>query len=491
MRTDTFPSQLKNWINGEEKAPATGGYFDNLNPHDGSRLCEVARSGESEVNEAVQSAKAAQEGWAELTPVRRGQILNDLCDAMRNSRETIAQIVAQETGKSMKAALGETDGGTALGRFFAGEGQRLFGRTMTSGVPNKYAMTIRTPVGVAGVVVPANTPIANVAWKIFPALICGNSVVLKSSEDSPGTAWIVGKLAQEVGLPAGVLNIVHGFGQEAGERLVQHSDVGVISFTGSTAVGKRIASIGADRLAKVSLELGGKNPLLVCDDADMDNAINWTILSAFSNAGQRCASGSRIIVAEKIYDTFKEKFLSATADLKLGIADDDDLGPVINERQLSNMLTSIEKAKADGATILIGGQRAQADALKAGSYMCPTILEGVSPEDEISNCELFGPIAILYKVSSYQEGLDLANRSEYGLTAAIHTSNFNRAVHFTHNVQSGVAVVNGGTFGSEPHMPFGGVKQSGNGTREPGTEALDIYSELRAVHHNILPGKLD
>jgi len=229
---------------------------------------------------------------------------------MRRHREEIARIVSLETGMSFKAALGETDGAIAQGEFMAGEGRRLYGRTTTSAVPNKYAMTIRQPVGVAGLIIAANTPIANVAWKVFPALICGNAAVLKAAEDTPATAWIFGKIAQEAGLPAGVLNIVQGYGEEAGVPLVAHSDVDLISFTGSTAVGREIASIAGRRLAKVSLELGGKNPLMVCDDADLENAAKWVLLSAFSNAGQRCAAGSRIIVFESIYEAFREMLLT-------------------------------------------------------------------------------------------------------------------------------------------------------------------------------------
>jgi alpha-ketoglutaric semialdehyde dehydrogenase len=486
-----FPEKIPNIIGGEEKPPSVHQYLDNINPHDGSLINKYARSTEQDLIESVQIAKKAQIEWSAFTPVKRGQILYDLCDKIKENQNEIAQIVATETGKSMKMALEETGGAMALGQFFAGEGQRLFGRTLPSGVPNKSVMTVREPVGIAGLIVPANTPIANVAWKIFPALICGNAVILKSSEDAPGTSWIIGKLASEVGLPAGILNVLHGLGNEIGEPLIKHPDIGVISFTGSTQVGKRIASIAGERLAKVSLELGGKNPLVVCDDADLDNALNWVLLAAFSNAGQRCASGSRIIIMEKVYDEFKRMLLEATQKLVMGIGDNDDLGPVINERQLKNMLSAVSAAQQRGAAILIGGERSKAPEHKNGYYMCPSILENISSEDEISQCELFGPITILYQVKTYEQALNMANNSDYGLTSAIHTTNVNRAFHFAQNVKAGISVVNGGTFGSEPHMPFGGQKMSGNGTREPGTEALDVYSELKAIHFNILHGKLN
>ena len=286
------------------------------------------------------------------------------------------------------------------------------------------AMTFRQPLGVAGLIIAANTPIANVAWKVFPALICGNTAVLKGAEDTPATAWVFGQIAKEAGLPDGVLNIVQGLGVEAGAPLVAHPDVAVVSFTGSTAVGKTIAVECGKRLAKVSLELGGKNPLVVCDDADLENAANWIIQSAFSNAGQRCAAGSRIIIFEKIYDDLRRMLVAKTAQLKIGPNDEDDFGAVINEKQLKNMLAAVERSRGAGARILIGGDRLSGPQHRDGFYMAPTLIENVKPRDEISECELFGPITCLYRVENYEEALSLANDSPYGLTACIHTVSY-------------------------------------------------------------------
>jgi aldehyde dehydrogenase (NAD+) len=316
-------------------------------------------------------------------------------------------------------------------------------------------------------------------------LICGNAAVLKAAEDTPATAWIVGRIAKEVGLPPGVLNIIQGYGEEAGAPLVASSEVDVISFTGSTEVGRQIAEVAGRRLAKVSLELGGKNPLVVCDDADLENAANWVLLSAFSNAGQRCASGSRIIIFDSIYEKFRNLLVEQTEKLKVGPGDDDDFGPVINEVQLTNMLSAIERAREKRAFVLTGGHRLTDPAHVDGFYMAPTILENVDPQDEISTKEIFGPITCLYRVQDFAEALSLANDSPYGLTACIHTRSIHRAIEFTQKIQAGVAMVNAGTYGSEPHMPFGGLKQSGNGTREPGTEALDVYSDLKDIYINI------
>lgn len=490
MNQHSLPATIPNWINGEECAAVSRDTFDKMSPDTGRKLCDVARSGSQDVQNAIQAARSAQAAWAGLTPVQRGDQLFEIVRIMRRYQKEIAATVAQETGMAYSAALGETGGAIAEGEFMAGEGRRFYGRTITSAVPNKHAMTVRQPLGVAGLIIAANTPIANVAWKVFPALICGNSAVLKAAEDTPATAWLFGKIAQEAGLAPGVLNIVQGYGQEAGAPLVAHPNVDVISFTGSAAVGRQIAALAGQRLAKVSLELGGKNPLVVCDDADLDSAVKWVLLSAFSNAGQRCASGSRIIIFDAVYDQFRDLLIKRSRALSVGPNDDNDLGPVINEKQLNNMLIAVQDAQQNGAVVLTGGHRLTDDAHKGGFYMAPTLIENVAPKDDISTIELFGPITCLYRVADFHEALQLANDSPYGLTACIHTRNFDRAMEYCRKVQTGVAVVNAGTFGSEPHMPFGGLKQSGNGTREPGTEALDVYSDLKNIIINIDPEKL-
>jgi alpha-ketoglutaric semialdehyde dehydrogenase len=485
--TGLFPSELPNWINGAQ-VPAQGGqYFDKLNPATGQLLCKVARSQAADVAQAVKAAKAAQPAWGDTPAVQRAMLLHKIVVEMQKRQEDIARVVHLETGKSMKDALGETGGAIQLGLFYASEGQRLYGKTTTSGAANKFPMIVRQPVGIAGLIVPGNTPIANVAWKVFPALICGNGVVLKAAEDTPVTAWIFAEVAHAAGLLAGLLNVVQGYGEEAGAPLVEHPDVGVISFTGSTEVGRYIQQAAGKRMAKVSLELGGKNPFVVADDADLDRAVTWAALSAFSNAGQRCAAGSRMIVFEQVYERFKEKFIQKIKTLKVGAGDDDDFGPVINQEQLDMMLGVIERAKAKGAVVLTGGYQLKDETHQGGSYLAPTLLENVEPADEISRVELFGPVTCLYRVKDFAEALALANDTSYGLTACIHTASIHRAMLFCQKVQAGVAVVNAGTYGSEPHMPFGGLKDSGNGTREPGSEALDIYSDIKCIYFNIDP----
>ena len=485
-----YPDFIPNLIGGADCPAEAGGQVEVLSPHSGAPIGMLARSGAADIDLAVQAARAAQRPWAATPGVRRGEILHAVANAIEARREELAAIVAAEAGKRMSDSLGEVGAAVQCARFFAGEGQRLFGRTMTSGTPHRWAMTVRRPCGVAGLIVAANTPAPNFAWKVFPALICGNGVVLKPAEDTPGSAWFMAKVAEEAGLPRGILNVVHGLGAEVGPPLTGHPDVDVISFTGSTRVGREIAETAGKALKKVSLELGGKNALVICDDADLDNAVHWARLAAFSNAGQRCAASSRILVFDAVYDAFVEKFVAATRSLKLGVGDDCDLGPVINARQLANMTSTVERAVAAGARVLTGGGRAAEAGLADGFYMQPTVLEGADPAAEISGAELFGPVPVVYRVSGFEEAVALANQSPYGLTAAIHTRDIDRALTFVDRIETGVAVINAGTHGSEPHMPFGGMKASGNGTREPGTEALDVYSELRDVYVNVRPERV-
>ena len=480
----SVPAVIPNHIGGHTVLALDGRSFAKRDPATGQELCRVAQSTAADVRMAVDAARAAQPAWAALTVVKRGDILRQIAMLMREHRDAIAALVSRETGKSKKDALGETEAAIEMGFFVAGEGRRFYGQTTTSASPNKAAMVVRQPIGVAGLIIAANTPIANVAWKAFPALLCGNAAILKASEDTPLSAWAFGELAREAGVPDGVYATIHGFGEEAGAPLVEHSEVGVISFTGSSEVGRWIAETAGRRLAKTCLELGGKNPLIVCDDADLKKAVAWTIGSAFSNAGQRCASGSRIIVFDAVYDHFRTLLVEAVGRLKVGTADSDDYGPVINEQQMTNMLAAVERATREGAQVLTGGHRLTAADQREGFFVAPTVIEHVGSNDEISRSELFGPITCLYRVRNFDEAIALANDSPFGLTASIHTQNLNRAMTFLNRIQSGVAVVNGGTYGSEPHMPFGGLRQSGNGWREAGTQALDVYSDLKTIYIN-------
>src|SRR6185503_18349558 len=388
----TIPPVVPNHLGGQETAAGDGRTFAKVDPATGRTICQVARSTAADVKLAIEMARNAQPAWAAATVVKRGDILRQIAMLMQDHRASIADLVARETGKSRKDALGETDAAIEMGFFVAGEGRRFYAQTTTSAVPNKSAMIVRQPLGVAGLIIAANTPIANVAWKAFPALLCGNAAILKAAEDTPLSAWAFGVIAREAGVPDGVYATVHGFGEEAGAPLVEHPDVAVVSFTGSCEVGRWIAETAGRRLAKTCLELGGKNPLIVCDDADLQNAVTWTLGSAFSNAGQRCAAGSRIIVFEQVYDRFKAMLVEATRTLKVGTSDTDDYGPVINEDQMKNMLAAVARAKAAGATVITGGERLNGPSYGDGYFVAPTLIEDVGLNDDITRSELFGPI---------------------------------------------------------------------------------------------------
>jgi acyl-CoA reductase-like NAD-dependent aldehyde dehydrogenase len=464
------PERVLNLIDGKPVESASGEWLDKQRPADGTLLCRVARSRAEDVAAAVAAARAAQQAWADRTAVERGAILRELALALRDRRQEASEIVAEETGKPLELALGETDAAVEMGLFVAGEGRRYYGRTTTASMPHRTVMTVRQPLGVAALIMSFNTPLPNVAWKAFPALFCGNAAVVKPSEETPVSALFFAELALEAGVLAGVLNVVQGLGPEAGAALVEHPDVDLISFTGSAATGRWINETASRRLAKICLELGGKNALVVCDDADLANALHWALASAFSNAGQRCASASRLVVFDGVYETFREQLLEGVRGL--------EPEPLISEASLERILAAITAAAGEGATVLCGGARVD----RPGWYLPPTVIEGAAARSEISRTELFGPVALLYRVHDLDEAIELVNDSPYGLTCAIHTASLHRAMRFAEKAQAGVVVVNAGTHGSEPHMGFGGVKGSGTGWREAGIEALDVYSDWKVVN---------
>jgi alpha-ketoglutaric semialdehyde dehydrogenase len=466
-----IPAELPNLVAGEDRPPASGRWLDKLRPANGTSLCRVARSDALDAAAAVAAARAAQHEWAARTTVERGNVVRAIAELLRERREEASELVAAETGKSLDLARGETDAAIEMGLFVAGEGRRSYGRTTTASMPHRTVLTVRRPVGVTALLISFNTPLPNVAWKSFPSMLCGNGSVLKPSEHAPLSAWWFGRLCLEAGLPPGVLNVLQGLGPEAGMPLVEHAAVDLVSFTGSAATGRLIAEVAGRRLAKTCMEMGGKNALVVCDDADIDRAVEWTVASAFSNAGQRCAAASRVVVFDAVYDAFRERLRAAVGGLE-------DVGPVISEASLERILAAVEAARAGSATVLTGGERVGT----SGWHVAPTLVEDVAPNAPLSCEELFGPVAILYRVSDFDAAVALVNDSPYGLTAAIHTASIHRAMRFAEEVEAGVVIVNAGTHGSEPHMGFGGVKRSGTGWKEAGVEALDVYSETQYVN---------
>lgn len=485
-----YPEFIGHWIDDAEVASKDGRTFEKRRPSDDRVIAEVARGGAAEVARALNCAAAAAPGWGRWPVPKRGAVLGRAAQLLRERETAFGQIVQHETGKPWKSAVAEVASSADLAIFMEGEGSRLYGKTLPSPIPNRTVQTLRSPIGICAAIMPFNSPLAGVAWKVFPALLCGNAVVVKSHELTPYTAIAFGQLLKDAGLPSGVYSVIQGFGPEAGAPLVQDDRVGVVSFTGSSATGKLIQKTVSERkvLAKVCLELGGKNPFVVCDDADLEAAAELAAASAFIDAGQRCASGSRIIVFDAVYDAFRQKFLERVERVKVGSGAEDDCGPVISRDNLDRLLAQVKGAAARGAAVVTGG--GAATPLAPGYYMQPTVLEHVAPADEVSQQELFGPVTCLYRVAGLDEAIELANGTQYGLTGAIHTTSLHRAQEFIIRYQGGLVSINGATYGSGPHMPFGGVKNSGNGFREPGTEALDVYTELKTVVTNHDPRRV-
>lgn len=477
--------KFQNYINGEWKDSVSGKSFENKNP---SNINEVVgtfpRSNKKDVDQAVVAAKMAFEEWKNYPPIERGKIIFDAGKIMEEQKNQLAEVISKENGKTIANAMGDVQSGIDMAYFAGGEGARWYGRTAHSNLRKRFAMTKRFPVGIVGIITSWNFPMAITSWKIFPALLCGNAVILKSEENTPESAVRFVQVMKKAGLPKGVLNLVHGFGAEAGDALVNHPDVSMISFTGSSAIGKIVGTNCAQRLAKTSLELGGKNAVIVMEDADVDLAVNGVVIGAFSLSGQRCTATSRAIVSEKIYDQFIEKLLAKTVKLKIGPGSDptSDVTPIINEKQKDRIMRYIEQAKKDKLKILIGGELLKGGDYDKGYYIKPTIIEGATMDMEIAREEIFGPVLLVFKAASYEEAIKMHNAAPYGLSASLFTRDINRSFSFFDDIESGVCYINAPTYGSETHMPFGGVKKSGLGYREAGWAAIEAFSEVKTIY---------
>src|SRR6267378_7384562 len=411
-----YPDRVPHCIDDPEFARSGGETFEKRCPMDDRIVAHVARGNQADVDMAVAAASRAAEAWGRLPAPKRGDILGRAAALLRAKERELGGIVQIETGKPWKNAVAEVGSSADLAVFMDSEGSRFYGKTMTSPVLNRSVRTVRAPIGVCAAIMPFNSPLAGIAWKAFPALLCGNAVVAKSHELTPYTAVAFGRLLQEAGLPRGLYSAVQGLGPEVGTALVEDSHVDLVSFTGSVATGRMIQKTVSGRpvLAKVCLELGGKNPLVVCDDADLALAAEHAVASAFIDAGQRCAAGSRIIVFDRVYDAFRDAMLARTAAVKVGSNPEDDCGPVISRQSFDRVISAIDAAVKRGARLLTGGHAI--DALAPGYYIQPAILEHVAPDDELSQTELFGPVTCLYRVASFDEALALANSTPFGLT---------------------------------------------------------------------------
>ncbi|CUS96833.1 aldehyde dehydrogenase (NAD+) [Candidatus Kryptonium thompsonii] len=460
---------FKNYINGKWVDAKSGKTFENRNPANWDDLIGVfPKSGPEDVEEAVKAAKKAFESWRLVPPPKRADIVKKAADLLVQRKEEIAREMTREMGKILLETRGDVQEGIDTGYYAAGEGRRLFSYTTTSELPNKFAMAIRLPVGVAGVITPWNFPMAIPTWKIFPALVAGNTVVFKPASDTPKTATTLVQILEEAGVPEGVVNLVHGGGNEVGMAIVKHPDVNLISFTGSTAVGKVISREASDTLKRVSLEMGGKNAQIVLEDANLELALDGVLWGAFGTSGQRCTATSRLILHEAIYDQFIEMLVERVKKLKVGNGLDEstEMGPIINEAQLNKIHQYVEIGKQEGAKLLIGGHRLTGGEYDKGWFYAPTIFVDVHPKMRIAQEEIFGPVLCVIKVKSFEEAIEVLNDSSYGLSSSVYTRDVNKAFKAIRDIQAGITYINAPTIGAETHLPFGGVKQTGNGHRE-------------------------
>jgi acyl-CoA reductase-like NAD-dependent aldehyde dehydrogenase len=454
--------------------------FESLNPATGEVIEAFPRSDADDVDRAVATAREAWEEWRLVPAPVRGNILFRFARLLEAAKPELSDLMTREMGKVKAEAGGDVQEAIDMSYYMGGEGRRLFGHTTPSELRDKFDMSVRMPIGVVGAITPWNFPIAIPSWKLCPALVCGNTVVLKPATDTPKLGQRFVDLLHEAGVPQGVVQIVHGYGSEAGEALVRHPDVPVITFTGSRETGVTITKNAADELKHVHLELGGKNAILVMDDADVDLAVDGIIWSAFGTAGQRCTAASRVIVQRGIYDDLQRKLVALAEKMRIGAPweDDTDIGPVINEAAVEKIHSYTEIGTNEGAKLLTGGERVSGQ----GFYYRPTVFADVEPGMRIAQEEIFGPTTALIPVESFEQAVAAANSVQYGLSSSIFTRDVNKAFAAIRDLQTGITYVNAGTTGAEVHLPFGGMKQTGNGHREAGQAALDVFTEWKSVY---------
>jgi len=475
---------FKNFIGGEWVDAASGGTFETKSPATGEVLGVFPKSSAEDVDRAVEAAKAAYEEWRLVPAPRRGEILFRFGSLLAEHKDEVAQLMAREMGKVLPEAAGDVQEAIDMSFYMGGEGRRLFGQTTPSELRDKFNMSIRQPIGVVGVITPWNFPIAIPSWKIAPALVCGNTVVFKPATDTPLLGERFVELLAEAGVPAGVINVVHGGGGEVGERLVRHPDVPVITLTGSRDTGVAVLKSAADNLKHVHLELGGKNAIIVLDDADLDLAVEGIVWSAFGTSGQRCTAASRVIVQKGVYDDLQSRLVAAAEKLRLGPGWEEgvDVGPVINQGALDKIDSYTQIGKDEGAKLLTGGEVASGNGLGEGFFYRPTIFGDVDPQMRVAQEEIFGPTTALIPVADVDEAIRVSNGIEFGLSSSIFTRDVNTAFRAMRDLEAGITYINAGTIGAEVHLPFGGVKGTGNGHREAGQAALDVFTEWKSIY---------
>jgi aldehyde dehydrogenase (NAD+) len=473
-----------NYIDGKWTESRSGDTFQSINPANGEVLGTLTRSTSQDVEEAVVAARKALDSWRKVPAPRRGEILFRAGEMMVRRKEELGRLLTQEMGKVLPEALGDVQEGIDMTFFIAGEGRRLLGETTQAELPNKFAMVVRDPVGVVGAITPWNFPFAIPTWKLMPALVAGNTVVFKpSSETSIMAVKLVGIL-EEAGLPPGVLNLVLGPGDPVGEAVIQHPGIDLISFTGSTEVGRAIQMKTAPRLQRVSLEMGGKNAIIVMEDADLELALEGILWSAFGTTGQRCTAASRIIVHQAVRERLTEMLVERARRMRLGdgLCPTSDMGPLINGAQLEKVHRYTKIGLEEGARLLTGGEIYREGECAKGFFYPPTIFTDVQPGMRIAQEEIFGPTTVIITVDSLEEAIQINNGTGYGLVASIYTRDVNRAFVAMRDITTGIVYVNAGTTGAEIQLPFGGTRGTGNGHREAGRAALEVYTEWKTIY---------
>ena len=485
-RTKSSVKKYFNYIGGEWVKSASGEWFDNVNPADTTDIVgRFPKSNAEDVNLAVAAAKEAADRWR-LTPApKRAELLFTLGEILRENKDRYTNEMTREMGKIVKEAGGDVQEAIDCTYYTAGEGRRLHGFTTPAEMKNKFAMCVRQPVGICGLITPFNFPMAIPSWKLIPALVCGNTVVIKSGEDVPLSALNLVKACEEAGIPKGVVNLVNGDGGEIGPVLVGHEDVRLISFTGSTETGRVIAEQCARDNKIVSLEMGGKNAIIIMDDADLDNAVEGSVWGAFGTSGQRCTASSRLVVHKKVYKKFVQRFVERVQTLRVGNGLDPktDVGPVIHEDAMERILGYIHIGeKVDGAKLATGGDRMTKGDLSRGWFIEPTVFTDVKPGMRVAQEEIFGPVTSIIPFDTLDDAIEIVNGVRYGLSSAIYTQDVNKAFYAMQELYTGICYVNSATIGAEVHLPFGGTKATGNGHREAGTQVLDIFSEWKSLY---------
>ncbi len=478
------PPRFQNYIGGQWRDARSGATFESRNP---ARQSDVVgrfpASSAEDVADAVEAAREAFKTWRLVPAPKRGEILKKVGDLLTERKAEIARAMTREMGKPFFETKGDVQEAIDTAYYAMTMGRQLFGHTVPSEMNNKFNMTVRRPLGVCGLITAWNFPVAVPTWKMFPAILSGNTVVFKPSEDAPHSGMLLVKVLEDAGVPPGVVNLVQG-AAATGQALVEHPDVAAISFTGSSETGAAIAQRAAADHKRVSLEMGGKNPVIVMEDADLDLALEGLLWGAYGTTGQRCTASSRLIVHTDVHDELVERIKARASALRLGYGNDDDteVGPLINQKALDKVAYYVGVAREEGATIALGGERATGPGLDDGFFFQPTLLTGVTRDMRVAREEIFGPVLSVIEVGSFDEAIEVANDVKYGLSSAVYTNDVARAFRAMRDIDAGITYINGPTIGAEAHMSFGGVKATGNGHREGGWEVFEFFTETKTVY---------